>query len=53
MPYASFAAPGTALAATGVAAGQIWPVVIATALVLSSIAAVRLSFRRGRGPLHK
>ncbi|GAA4959548.1 hypothetical protein GCM10023205_23200 [Yinghuangia aomiensis] len=50
MPYGSVSAPGGVLAATGLATGQVWLVVVSLLLVLAGVLLVRLSFRRGRSP---
>ncbi|MDJ1134885.1 LPXTG cell wall anchor domain-containing protein [Streptomyces iconiensis] len=50
MPYGSITGPGGMLAATGLAAGQMWLVVAGVAAVLMGALAVRLWFRRGMGP---
>ncbi|MDT0265006.1 hypothetical protein RM844_01750 [Streptomyces sp. DSM 44915] len=51
MPYGSVGGSGGALAATGMATGQLWLTVASVALVLLGVGLVRLSFRRGRGPV--
>ncbi|CAL9375637.1 hypothetical protein ACWD33_11145 [Streptomyces xiamenensis] len=51
MSYGSIAGPGGTLAATGLAAGQLWLVVASAAFVLVGALVVRVSFRRRRGAL--
>ncbi|WP_181861140.1 hypothetical protein [Streptomyces diacarni] len=51
MPYGSITGPGGTLAATGLAAGQTWLAVLSGLLVLAGVLPVRLTFRRGRGPV--
>jgi hypothetical protein len=53
MPYSSITGPGGALAATGLAAGQAWLVVVCAVLVLAGVVLVRLAFRRDRGPVSR
>ncbi|MEV5885299.1 hypothetical protein AB0L74_21635 [Streptomyces sp. NPDC052020] len=53
MPYSSITGPGGALAATGLAAGQAWLAVVCAVLVVTGVALVRLTFRRGRGPVSR
>lgn len=53
MPYSSITGSGGVLAATGLAAGQAWLVVVCAVLVLTGAALVRLRFRRGRGPVSR
>ncbi|MGW1642211.1 hypothetical protein [Streptomyces lavendulae] len=50
MPYASIAAPGGTLAATGLATGQLWLVAASVTAVILGAVLVRLVFRRGKGP---
>lgn len=53
MPYASVTAPGSTLAATGLATGQLWLVGASIATVIAGALLVRLAFRRGKGPVHQ
>lgn len=51
MPYGSTVGPGSTLAATGLATGQMWLVAISVVAVAVGVLAVRTSFRRGKGPV--
>ncbi|MEV6259514.1 hypothetical protein AB0M42_01915 [Streptomyces sp. NPDC051784] len=51
MPYGSIVGPGSTLAATGLATGQLWLVAVSVAAVLVGAVLVRVSFRRGKGPV--
>ncbi|MEU3660926.1 hypothetical protein AB0E77_14420 [Streptomyces sp. NPDC032940] len=53
MPYGSIVGPGSTLAATGLATGQVWMVVISVVSVLVGTVMVRSSFRRGKGPAER
>ncbi|MGW7264919.1 hypothetical protein [Streptomyces sp. NPDC054842] len=53
MPYGSVVGPGSMLAATGMATGQLWLVVLSAVLVLVGTVLVRASFRRGKGPIER
>ncbi|GGZ82009.1 hypothetical protein ACH5AJ_14890 [Streptomyces rochei] len=53
MPYGSIVGPGSTLAATGLATGQIWLVVASVIAVLVGAIMVRVSFRRGKGPVEQ
>ncbi|MFE6225822.1 hypothetical protein [Streptomyces sp. NPDC057854] len=53
MPYGSIVGPGSTLAATGLATGQVWLVAISVIAVLMGVVAVRTSFRRGKGPVEQ
>ncbi|MEU9359511.1 hypothetical protein AB0D35_15590 [Streptomyces sp. NPDC048301] len=53
MPYGSIVGPGSTLAATGLATGQLWLVTLSVVAVLVGAFAVRVSFRRGKGPVER
>ncbi|GHE25513.1 hypothetical protein Shyd_86160 [Streptomyces hydrogenans] len=53
MPYASATAPGGTLAATGLATGQLWLVVVSVGAIAVGSIVVRLAFRRGKGPVEQ
>ncbi len=53
MPYGSTVGPGAGLAATGLATGQAWLLVASVTAVLLGALLVRVSFRRGRGPVER
>ncbi|MGW7518354.1 hypothetical protein ACWGJ2_22490 [Streptomyces sp. NPDC054796] len=53
MPYGSITGPGGTLAATGLATGQMWLVVLSVVAVLAGVVLTRTSFRRGKGPLER
>ncbi|MFJ8859042.1 hypothetical protein ACIRD8_11460 [Streptomyces sp. NPDC102451] len=53
MPYGSIVGPGSTLAATGLATGQVWLVVASVSAVLLGAVTVRMSFRRGKGPVEE
>ncbi|WP_017595847.1 LPXTG cell wall anchor domain-containing protein [Nocardiopsis potens] len=51
MSYGSGTGSGAALAATGMAAGYSWLVAAGLVLVVAGALLIRVSFRRGRGPM--
>ncbi|MFJ8133427.1 hypothetical protein [Streptomyces hydrogenans] len=53
MPYGSIVGPGSTLAATGLATGQIWLVALSVVAVVVGAVVVRTSFRRGKGPVEQ
>ncbi|MFI0237760.1 hypothetical protein [Streptomyces sp. NPDC016845] len=53
MSYGSIVGPGSTLAATGLATGQVWLVVTSVVAVLTGATLVRASFRRGKGPVER
>jgi hypothetical protein len=53
MSYGSTVGPGSTLAATGLATGQVWLMVISVVAVLVGVIAVRTSFRRGKSAMEK
>ncbi|MDX2546369.1 hypothetical protein ACOT81_36095 [Streptomyces sp. WI04-05B] len=53
MPYGSIVGPGSVLAATGLATGQVWLVAVSVVAVLVGAVLVRISFRRGKGPVEQ
>ncbi|MEU6393689.1 hypothetical protein [Streptomyces sp. NPDC046939] len=53
MSYGSIVGPGSTLAATGLATGQVWLVVTSFVAVVAGAALVRTSFRRGKGPVEQ
>ncbi|MEV0170336.1 hypothetical protein AB0I00_04280 [Streptomyces sp. NPDC050803] len=53
MSYASISTGGGTLAATGLATGQLWLVAASVCAVVVGAVAVRVGFRRGRGPVER
>ncbi|MBB4930565.1 LPXTG-motif cell wall-anchored protein [Lipingzhangella halophila] len=53
MNYGSTSGPGATLAATGFTTGYYWLVITGLVLVVAGALLIRLTFRRGVGPVER